>query len=393
LTAGPLPRPGGAWAWWRRRSGRRPPAWTAPKPGRPAPSGRHQPQRPGGWRPRPTCRPPGRRTGRPRPWTSGRSARPRGVPLKERDARLITVRRGGTLTDEHHRLLADWALLCAEHVLHLFEDHQPGDSRPRKAIDVGRAWIRGEVRMGDAHRAAFRANSAARGMTDPAKFAALSAGQAVAVAHVAAHDLGAAAYAIRAASACVPADGAAQARTKEREWQRAHLPAAIRELVLDDQQRRSAICCTSSTTDPKPVTHPLLAALRAATLARICRRSRFTDRGGGDKAGPIRSSGESDTAPTPPPVAGVGHGSEPPWLIHRIGSTRAVSSASLTRTVVTVVLPANRGPCSGGSARGVGSPAGTWATRDRRCRLVVSWHIRSCRDGEILGRAELSASV
>jgi len=33
------------------------------------------------------------------------------VPIlpKERDPRLITVRRGGTLTDEHHRLLADWA--------------------------------------------------------------------------------------------------------------------------------------------------------------------------------------------------------------------------------------------------------------------------------------------
>jgi len=44
------------------------------------------------------------------------------VPIlpKERDPRLITIRRGGTLTDEHHRLLADWALLCAEHVLHLF---------------------------------------------------------------------------------------------------------------------------------------------------------------------------------------------------------------------------------------------------------------------------------
>ena len=40
----------------------------------------------------------------------------------------------------------------------------------------------------------------------------------------------------------VPADDAAQARAKEREWQRGHLPAAIRELVLDDQQRRSAIC-------------------------------------------------------------------------------------------------------------------------------------------------------
>ena len=161
---------------------------------------------------------------------------------KERDPRLITIRRGGTLTDDHHRLLADWALVCAEHVLHLFEDQQPGDSRPREAIDAGHAWIRGEMRMGDARQAAFRANAAAREMPDPAKFAALSAGQAAAVPHVAAHDLGAAAYAIRAAGACVPADDAARARAREREWQRAHLPAAIRELVLEDEQRRSPIC-------------------------------------------------------------------------------------------------------------------------------------------------------
>jgi hypothetical protein len=62
------------------------------------------------------------------------------------------------------------------------------------------------------------------------------------VPHVAAHDLGAAAYAIRAAGARVPGNAAAQARVQERQWQRMHLPAAIRELVLDDQQRRSAIC-------------------------------------------------------------------------------------------------------------------------------------------------------
>jgi len=166
------------------------------------------------------------------------------VPIlpKERDPRLITIRRGGTLTDEHHRLLADWALLCAEHVLHLFKDHQPGDSRPCDAIGAGRAWIRGEMRMMDARQTAFRANAAARGMPDPAKFAALSAGQAAAVPHVAAHDLGAAAYAIRAAGACVSADDGARARAEEREWQRAQLPATVRELVLDDQQRRSAIC-------------------------------------------------------------------------------------------------------------------------------------------------------
>ena len=69
---------------------------------------------------------------------------------KERDPRLITVRRGGSLTDEHHRLLAEWALRCAEHVLPLFEAHRPDDARPRHAIEVGRAWIRGEARMTEA---------------------------------------------------------------------------------------------------------------------------------------------------------------------------------------------------------------------------------------------------
>lgn len=160
----------------------------------------------------------------------------------ERDPRLITVRRGGTLTDEHHRLLAEWALQCAEHVLPLFEDGQPGDERPRQAIAVGRAWIRGEVSMKVAHSEAFQANAAARGMPDPVKLAALSAGQAVAVAHVAAHDLGAAAYAIRAVGASVPAAEASDAQAAEREWQRERLPEAVRELVLDDQRRRSAIC-------------------------------------------------------------------------------------------------------------------------------------------------------
>jgi hypothetical protein len=160
----------------------------------------------------------------------------------ERDRRLITVRRGGTLTDEHHRLLAEWAAVCAEHVLHLFEQEQPRDTRPRDALNISRAWIRGEVRMSDAHQAAFVANAAARGLPNPAKFAALAAGQAVAVAHVAAHELGAAAYAIRAAAASVIATEAESARVAEREWQRERLPAEIRELVLDDQQRRSAIC-------------------------------------------------------------------------------------------------------------------------------------------------------
>ncbi|MGA8045746.1 MAG: putative immunity protein [Dermatophilaceae bacterium] len=66
------------------------------------------------------------------------------------------------------------------------------------------------------------------------------AGQAACVAHVAEHDLGAAAYAIKAAQAADP-DNHDAARL-ERNWQRAHLPARVRALVLEDQARRNAIC-------------------------------------------------------------------------------------------------------------------------------------------------------
>lgn len=159
-----------------------------------------------------------------------------------RDPRLITIRRGGSLTDADHHLLAEWAAQCAEHVIDLFEREAPDDPRPRRAIDIGRAWIRGEVPMKVAHQTAFTANAAARGLSEPAKFAALSAGQAVAVAHVAAHDLGAAAYAIRAAQAASPAEQAEQARVRERDWQRDQLPDPVRALVLDDQRQRNPIC-------------------------------------------------------------------------------------------------------------------------------------------------------
>jgi hypothetical protein len=46
-----------------------------------------------------------------------------------RDLRFVTIRRGGTLEDMHHRLLASWAADWAEHVLH--EDQHPGDDRLR----------------------------------------------------------------------------------------------------------------------------------------------------------------------------------------------------------------------------------------------------------------------
>src|SRR5271157_6035231 len=80
---------------------------------------------------------------------------------KDRDPRFITIRRGGTLTDSDHRLLALWAAACAEHVLHLFESVQPSDLRPRQAIELTRAWARGEIKMSQARAAAGHAQAAA----------------------------------------------------------------------------------------------------------------------------------------------------------------------------------------------------------------------------------------
>jgi hypothetical protein len=84
--------------------------------------------------------------------------------------------------------------------------------------------------------------AAARGLRGAPRHAAFAAGQAAVVAHVAAHELGAAAYAIKAARAGAPDGGDEAAGRRECQWQRAQLPAAIRELVLDDQRLRNGVC-------------------------------------------------------------------------------------------------------------------------------------------------------
>jgi hypothetical protein len=161
---------------------------------------------------------------------------------KDRDPRFITLRRGGTLTDSDHRLLALWAAVCAEHVLHLFESVQPSDTRPREAIEQIRAWTRGEIKMSLSRAAGGHAMAAARELSGPARYAAFAAGQAGVVAHVAAHELGAAAYAIRAVRAAESGQEGEGADRLECRWQREQLPDAIRELVLEDQRLRNEIC-------------------------------------------------------------------------------------------------------------------------------------------------------
>jgi hypothetical protein len=159
-----------------------------------------------------------------------------------RDKRFITLRRGGVLLDEDHHLLAVWAAQCARHVLRYFEGARPNDDRPRRAIELTHAWANGEITVRQALDAAGASNAAARELSGAAKFAALSAGQAVAVAHVAAHELGAAAYAIRAVVAAASEDKKDSARIGECQWQRDRLPEKIRALVIDDQRLRNDIC-------------------------------------------------------------------------------------------------------------------------------------------------------
>src|SRR5437879_8365568 len=161
---------------------------------------------------------------------------------KDRDPRFVTIRRGRTFTDSDHQLLALWAASCAEHVHDLFESARPEDTRPRQAIEQARAWARGEITMTLARTAAGHANAAARDLSGAARHAAYAAGQAAAVGHVAAHELGAAAYAIRAAQAAAPQDEREEAGRLECQWQRAQLPRQIRDLVLDDQRMRNELC-------------------------------------------------------------------------------------------------------------------------------------------------------
>lgn len=156
-----------------------------------------------------------------------------------RDPRFVTLRRGGSLEDSQHRLLAAWAADCAEHVLEYFESEHPGDKRPRSAIDQARAWSRGEISMTKAREAAYAAHAAARTACGAAREVARACGHAAATAHMADHELGAAVYALRAVRAVATAESKDQMGKLECLWQRDQLPAAVRKLVLSDQENRN----------------------------------------------------------------------------------------------------------------------------------------------------------
>lgn len=113
-----------------------------------------------------------------------------------------------------HKILAVWALDCVERVLPYFEERYPEDRRLRNSLEVLLAWIKtGAFKMAEIRRASLAAHAAAREVGDDnaARSAARAAGQAVATAHVPAHSIGAANYALQAIYRAAVA--------RERNWQ------------------------------------------------------------------------------------------------------------------------------------------------------------------------------
>lgn len=132
-----------------------------------------------------------------------------------------------TLSEADRRLVAAWAADCAERVLGLFEAEAPDDDRPRALIARTRAFARGELNIADEIRRRFVGGVGAGEVTAPAAAAAArAAGQAVAVCHMGAHALGAAAFAVKAAGLADP--HRPEAVEDEIRWHLDHMSAEVR---------------------------------------------------------------------------------------------------------------------------------------------------------------------
>jgi len=93
--------------------------------------------------------------------------------------------------------LARWAVVYAERViLPLWTSHNPGDERPREALDAAKAWLSGEVTLPQAKPAILACHAAAREAADNpvAQAAARAIGQCASTIHSARHCIGLALY-------------------------------------------------------------------------------------------------------------------------------------------------------------------------------------------------------
>lgn len=120
------------------------------------------------------------------------------------------------------KILALWAIDCANRVLSYFEKKYPKDQRPQQALKTLKTWLKtGVFKMSFIRMASLDAHSAARDVEgdSPARSAARACGQAVATAHVPRHAYGSAVYAQQAIfRASRPSESEGKV-SKERDWQ------------------------------------------------------------------------------------------------------------------------------------------------------------------------------
>lgn len=135
-----------------------------------------------------------------------------------------------TLSDAERRLVASWAVACAERVLPLIEADEAIKTQLHDALDRARAYSHGESTSAEeiAKRlVAVKAASAATTLAGAA--AARAVAQAAAVAHMGAHALGAAAYAVKAIALANPENP--DAVDEEIGWQLSRLTEAQRSAL------------------------------------------------------------------------------------------------------------------------------------------------------------------
>lgn len=162
---------------------------------------------------------------------------PTGEPVGPRPPARVyprpVARSPQTLSVDERRTVASWAAACAEQVLAIYETAVPGDTRVRAAIEQARSFAAGGLEVRDAvRRRGGDAGAAAReAPTQAAKAAAYAAEQAAAVAHMGAHSLGAAGYAVKAATLASGGPDDAVARSEVRRQVVAMTDAVARALA------------------------------------------------------------------------------------------------------------------------------------------------------------------
>ena len=129
-----------------------------------------------------------------------------------------------TLPEEDRRELIRWAIACAERLLPRSPAEGRDDPRLREALDGARKFADGRLTVGSARKLAFGCHAAAREASSPtARAVARACGQAVAVAHMAAHSREIERYTRKALLG--------EEQAQELAWQRRYLPPRFRQFV------------------------------------------------------------------------------------------------------------------------------------------------------------------